>query len=401
MFVTIWNYLKGYVIVEVSGAALEKFMNLAIYHEIYIWDVHRVENKIYFKTSIKDFKRLKPEAKKARCRMRITTKKGLPFKTHRYKKRKAFMLGIGVFIAMIWVLSSFVWLVEVEGNKRITSLDIINALEEQGYRSGKLKGQMNLREAETYLLEKYPEIVWTGIRYEGTRLVVKVAESIPVPEMYPKENEPSNLIAKRDALITYIAVYKGKPTVKAGDIVKKGDVLVAGEMPLGEESTNPYYTKSKAKVSGKTMYTASGEISTTHIKKNYTNDISKKYTLKIFNRAFTLFDQKIPFETYDKQITLHQLSITKLFPLPFALEVETRVAYTPSYEELTEEEAQDKLLSKLWEDIRGSLSEDAVILKREAFFVKKGNAITGTLHVTAEEDIGYEVVIQSEGEIAQ
>ena len=211
MFVSLWHYLKGYVIVEVSGTTLEKFLNLALHHHIPMWDVKQEGNKVRFKTSIEAFKRMKPDLKKSRCRVKVVGKKGFPFIANRYKKRRLFVGGILIFVIMLWILSSFVWLVEAEGATRISSMDIIKCLEEKGYESGKLKNKMNLREAETYLLQHYPDIVWTGITYEGTRMVVRVAESVPKPEMSEKNEKPKMLVAKRDALITYIAVEKGNP----------------------------------------------------------------------------------------------------------------------------------------------------------------------------------------------
>lgn len=389
MFVSLWHYLKGYVIVEISGYTIEKFLNLALHHQIPMWDVIQKENTVCFKTSIEAFKRMKPDLKKARCRAKIVGKKGFPFIAHRYNKRRFFVAGSAVFIAMLWLLSSFVWLVEVEGAARINSLDIIKCLEEKGYEVGKLKGKMNLREAETYLLQQYPDIVWTGITYEGTRMIVRVAESTPKPEMSELDGKPKMLVAKRDALVTYIAVEKGMPLVKAGDIVKKGELLVAGEMPRGEEDATLYYTSAKAHVKGKTTYTASGAIQFQQEKKQYLNETSKKWTLKFFNKAFKLYASKPPSGTFDKQITLHQLKITKMFPLPFAIEVENRVAYKPILYTLSEEDAEDQLLCQLWEQIESSLGADAQILKREAFFKKTGDAITGRLYVIAEEDIGY------------
>lgn len=391
MFVSLWHYLKGYVIVEVSGYTIEKFLNLAIHHQIPMWDVVQKENAVCFKTSIEAFKRMKPDLKKARCRAKIIGKKGFPFIAHRYHKRRLFVAGIGVFIAMLWLLSSFVWLIEVEGAVRMSSLDIIKSLEQKGYEAGKLKGKMNLREAEAYLLQQYPDIVWTGISYEGTRMVVRVAESIPKPEMNEVNETPKMLVAKRDALITYIAVEKGMPLVKTGDIVKKGELLVAGEMPLGEEDPTLYYVAAKARVKGKTTYTANGTITLNQVKKQYLDETSKKWTLKFFNKTFNLYASKSPTGTFDKQVTLHQLKITKMFPLPFAIEVENRVAYKPIQYTLSEEEAKDQLLCQLWQQIEGSLGENAQILKREAFFKKTGDAITGKLYVIAEEDIGYQL----------
>lgn len=396
MFLSLWHYLQGYVIVEVSGFNVEKFLNMITYHGLFLWNIQRNGQKVRFSASIKDFKAMKQDVRKTRSRLKIVEKHGFPFFLYRYKKRKSFAIGIGIFIAMLWFLSSFVWLVEVEGNSRINSLDIIQTLEENGYNTGRWKGKMNLREAETVLLKQYPDIIWAGIDYEGTRMIVRVAESILPPTMNPLEIAPKSLISKRDALITYIAIEKGKPMVKAGDIVKKGDMLVAGEMPLGEENPSPYYTAAKGTIRGKTIYAVARDISLDQVRKNYTNETSKKYILKFFDKNFTFFSEKALTGQYDKMLTLHQLRITKLFPLPFGIEVQTCISYTPAYYTLTKEEAEDRLLSELWEEVSKSLSGEVKILKREAYFKQTEGHISGTLYVVAEEEISYPIEVEQE-----
>ena len=403
LLLSLWHYLKGYVIVEVRGTSGEKFLNLVTYHGIDLWDVQRDEAFIRFSTSIPNFKAMRHDAHKAKVRLRIVGKRGLPFFTYRYKRRKLFVIGIGVFAVMLWILSSFVWLVEVEGNTRVSSMDVIATLESNGYSTGKLKGTMNLRTAEAILLKQYPDIIWVGIDYEGTRMVIRVAESVLPPEMNAKEVTPSSLISKRDALITYIAVEKGKPMVKAGDIVKKGDVLVAGQMPRGEEDPSLYYTAAKATIHGKTVYSVTKTIDLQQMKKAYQDDVHKTYILKIFNQPFTLYRQKNSTSHYDTMYTLHQLQITKLFPLPFGLEVQTQIGYEPSYYTLTDEEAKDQLLSNMWHEISLSLGSEAKILKREAYFSQAEGRVTGTLYVVAEEEVGYpletSIEMQDKGEM--
>ncbi len=392
MFLTLWNYLRGYVIVEVSGYSMERFINLAVNNHIYLWDIQEKDHKIYFKTSIQDFKRLKPYGKKTRCRFKIKLKQGVPFVAHKYKKRKMFTMGSIIFILILWVLTSFVWLVEVEGNKRINSLDIIKALEQKGYGTGSLKAKLHLRDAEAYLINLYPDIIWVGIKFEGTRMVVQVAESVPKPEN-KDVNVPCNIIAKRDALITYIATHKGMPLVKKGDTVKKGELLVSGQMQLSPDDPTIYYTPSKAIIRGKTNYSAKGTIPLQKLTKDYTDNVRKKYSLKVFNRIVPLYNQKVPFQHFDRVITNNQLRVTKLFPLPFALEVEERVEYIPKTTEISEQDAKDELVAKLWGEMSSYLSESAVVQYREVFFTKTENSVSATINIIVEEDIGYVTLI--------
>lgn len=391
MILSLWHYLQGYVIVEVSGPQVAKLLNLATYHNLTLWQVKHQEEGVRFCISIKDFKAMRQDVRKARCHVRIVGKKGLPFIANRYRKRKLFVVGIGMFMMLLWFLTSFVWLIEVEGNTRINPLDVVQTLSDNGYATGKLKTKMDLRQAETLLLKNYPDLIWVGIDYEGTRMVVRVAESVLPPNMQPMQGKPTALLAKRDALITYIAVEKGKPSVKVGDIVKKGDMLVAGEMPLGEEDETSYFTSSKAEVKGKTIYTATKEMPFVITKKHYTKQASKSYTFKCFNKSFPFYTQKPLTGNYDTAHTLHQLKITKLFPLPFAIEVTTQMGYQAESYTLTEDEVKDYLLSALWQDVKGSLDQEATILQRQATFKQEGDKIIGSLYVVAEEHIAYEV----------
>ena len=403
LLVSLWHYLKGYVIVEVRGVNGEKFLNLVTYHGMDLWNIQRQDDCIRFYTSIPNFKAMKRDAHKTKSRLKIIGKRGLPFFTYRYQKRKLFVIGIGVFIMMLWLLSSFVWLIEIEGNTRLNSIDILQTLESNGYSSGKLKSKMDLRKAETLLLKSYPDMIWVGIDYEGTRMVIRVAESVLPPTMNFIQTTPASLVSKRDALITYIAVQKGKPMVKAGDIVKKGDILVSGEMPKGEEDPSLCYTTAKATIRGKTMYSVTKSIRFEQVKKTYTDEVSKKYTLKCFDKNIKLFDQKKLNGPYMTLNTLHQLRITKLFPLPFGIEVQTCVGYEPMYYTLTKEQAEDKLLATMWKEMSQSLDQDAKVLKREAYFKQTEDKITGTLYVVAEEEIGYPVEtsidLQNKGEM--
>ena len=334
---------------------------------------------------------MKQDAHKAKCRLRIIHKKGLPFVTYRYKRRKLFVIGIGLFMMLLWLFSSFVWLIEVEGNQRINSIDIIHTLEENGYCTGKLKSMMNLRMAEALVLKEYPDVIWVGIDYEGTRLVVRLTESVLPPQMNEQSITPYSLVAKRDALVTYIAVEKGKPMVRVGDVVKKGDMLVSGKMPLGEEDESLYYTTAKANVRGKTVYRVTQTIQKRQVRKAYNEEVRKVYRFKCFDKSIPFFASKKIEGEYDTLHTLHQLRLTKLFPLPFAIEVQSQIGYEPTYFELSAKEAEEALLSAMWKTVSQYLDKEARILKREAFFKEESQQVTGILYVAVDEEIGYPI----------
>lgn len=386
MFVSLWHYLKGYVIVEVSGYSLDKFIHCAVKSGISFWKVKKLDDKLYLSTTIDGFKKLKPHAHKNRCRLKITKKVGLPFLQFRYRKRMLFAIGSMLFAIGICFLCSFVWLVEVEGVAHLDETDVITYLAEEGYTTGRLKSKLDLREAERVLMEHYPSIVWAGIEFEGTKLVIEVAEAVPKPET-PDESRPCHIKAKKDALITYIATEQGMPQVKAGDTIQKGDIIVSGSAYLEDEFQTLYLTHAKATIKAKTCYSI---VATTPLEKTnkvYTNEVATKYTLKLFNTEFPLFHGKKTYEQSDTLITIKQMKLTDNFPLPFYWQKEECAEYISSKESVTTEEAKDILLGAAHDELLSLIDDEATVLKQEIIYTEEDGMLKAVYNVVVEEEI--------------
>ena len=396
LFLSLWNYLRGYVIVEVSGYTLEKFMNLALHHQNAFWNIKRKDGKIYLSTTISGFKRLKPYAKKSRCRIRIMEKKGLPFLRFRYRKRIMFSVGVFLFVSCIYMLSSFIWLVEINGCERLDETAVMETLDTAGYKVGKLKMKLDLREAEQKLINTYPDIIWTGIKFEGTKMVVEISESVPKPEIH-NQTKPCHLISKSDGLITYIATNKGMPNVKKGDTVKKGDILVSGSMQLGDETGAVYVTHADAEIKAKTGYALEASLPLESIKKDYTQRVSTKYTLRLFDFKIPFFKShaKEQYVYYDEVVTVKQFKLTDQFPLPFYFEKEEKVEYVPYKEAIDEEVAKEKLYGVLYDELLKKLSIDSKVLYHEVVY-SKDHKLNAKLQAIVEEDISEVLYLTSQ-----
>ncbi|MGL4344692.1 MAG: sporulation protein YqfD [Cellulosilyticaceae bacterium] len=395
MFVSVWNYFAGYVIVEVSGYALEKFINCALQEDIYFWDVKRESHKLYFKTSIKNFKQLKQSAKQTRCRMKIVDKCGLPFTMFRYRRRKVLASGIVLFAVILYILSSFVWLVEVEGTSRLQETDLISTLENNGFTVGKMKNKLDLREAEQCLVKNYSDIIWAGIKFEGTKLVVQVTESVPKPKMYDK-SVSTHLVAKRDGLITYIATDKGIPQVQKGDTVKKGDVLVSGAITLQDDLGTVRYTHSDAKVTAKTCYTLKATMPRTKIEKQYTNHAKKNFRVRLFGTYIPLYTSGPRYTYFDTVVTLNQFKLTDLFPLPFYFEKTEYIEYVPTPVDLEMESVKDQLEGKLYDELSKQIGTEGKVLYYEINYEEDEKQITAMLNALVEEGITQEIPVTQE-----
>ena len=83
------NYMCGYLRIIVEGYYIERFINICRNKKYKMWNLKKNSDiKIALNIEIKDFREICKIAKKTQCRVKIKTKRGLPFLIHKYKKRK-------------------------------------------------------------------------------------------------------------------------------------------------------------------------------------------------------------------------------------------------------------------------------------------------------------------------
>ena len=73
------RYLRGYVKIQIQGYSPERFLNLCSYHHILIWGLAYEDHCYELCMSVRDFKRIRPFAKKTHTKVRVKEKYGFPF----------------------------------------------------------------------------------------------------------------------------------------------------------------------------------------------------------------------------------------------------------------------------------------------------------------------------------
>lgn len=227
IFKILLSYICGYVNISVEGYFIERFINMCISKGILLWNIRR-EKSTYLQTniSIRDFKNIKNIAKKTKCRISINRKKGLPFILNRYKKRKVFVFALVVIILSIFTTSRFIWNIEVLGNEKIDTEEIIKQLNEKGIVIGAQKSKIDTDEIIREIRLKRNDIAWMSIDLNGTNAIVKIVENTEKPDIVDK-NDYCSIVANKAGVITKINARNGTPVVKIGDVVTEETILVA------------------------------------------------------------------------------------------------------------------------------------------------------------------------------
>lgn len=393
MFLALWNYFKGYVIIKVYGFSVERFINLAIHRGVFLWDVHRESGTAVMKVSVKGFKYLKPCAKKTKCKIKIVGKKGLPFTLFKYRKRKLLALGALLFVCLMYFMSSFVWLLNVEGNKRLHTEAIIRFLEEKGLKVGSFKAVVNERDLEKELMTEFSDISWVNIRITGTKATVIMTETVPEQQIIDK-SVPCDIVASRDCLITSMAVSAGTPNVRPGDVVRKGDLLVSGELVIGTDETSLIHRNvhAHAEIRGKMYYEINFSVPFSYIVKDYTGKILDDYSIIIFNNNIDFIKRDIPFVDYDSSIKRTQLRFGEDYPLPIIILTEEYKEYIPDLRTRTEEEARNKADSIITDKLVREFDIDVDILDKKVEYTVNGDQLDIKAVITTIERVDEQKV---------
>lgn len=230
IFKILIRYILGYVNISVEGYYIERFINICIASGIFLWNVKiKRSTNAYANVGLKDFKKLREIAKKTKCKIKIQTRRGMPFLLHRYKKRKVFFLLLAIITVLIYLTSKFVWNIEIKGIDRIEEEEILGELEACGLRVGSKKDRINTVDIVNKIRLERDDIAWMRIDMRGTNIIVQIAETTEKPDIV-KQDEYCNIVADKDCQIVKITANNGTKVVEEGDIIKKGSMLIGGWM---------------------------------------------------------------------------------------------------------------------------------------------------------------------------
>lgn len=415
----------------VTGEETLRFVNLCRNNGIELRHLVRRENAIQMEIDAKNFKKLRPLVRKTHVKIHILNRHGPAFFFYRHKRRWWFLLGMTVFAGMIYILSLFVWRIDIDGNRKYTDALILQALAQMDVKTGCRKSEIDLPEIEEELRIMYNEITWVSASIAGTKLQIELREGdlkisgssgggqtgnvkrVENRENNPKtqngESEtdlPANLVADEDAIITNLVVRRGTVAVRYGDEVKKGDVLIEGKVYIYNEDETLKkvdYLTAEGDVFGKYQELYEKHYQRKHEERSYKGKNYRELGVAIVGKSFCLPVWENILKKQLEENTLSevwswkkQFRLTPTFYLPFALEYTEYVPYENVVEEYTDEvikkmaeEELQKYLNEL-EKKGVQIISNSVTISLDA----DGGHVKGTLIL--DGPIGKEVPISSE-----
>lgn len=220
------RFLAGYVSFSAGGGFPERFINLCRLNKINLWELKSTGSVIFACTDCAGYKAIRKAAKKSGMKVRIERKYGLPFFLNRYSHRFGVIAGIFFCAAVICILSTRVWSVDVIGNEKIPSEQITAIFEQLGVKKGVSGNKIDITAVENSALQQFKELSWVNINFSGSTAVIEVREREVIPD--EQEDKPSEIVAARDGQIIMLRPFNGTQEQKTGNAVIKGDLLISG-----------------------------------------------------------------------------------------------------------------------------------------------------------------------------
>lgn len=386
----LWNFIRGYVIINVKGNFVEKFINLCANKGIYLWDVRRkMTHSMILKVSVKGFKAMRGIAKKTRCKVKIVRKIGIPFVKYRYRKRKTFFAGFIIFFGIIYLLSSFIWVIEIRGASKVKPQVIVDFLAINGIKPGIFKRDFDKNKIIADMLINIDDLSWIDLKQVGTKLIVDIVERVQKPPMLDR-SIPCNIYSTHDGVIKNIITKNGVALVREGDVIRKGQILVTGIVENKLNLSDVHYVHSDAVINAVTWYHGNAQININQVKRERTGAFKAGYSLKIFSDYYNVFRGNSPFKNFDYKEENIRLVLWKNYELPIEFVVKKYYEVKDKKYILTEEQAKSEASKQAMEAAEKLIPKTAIVSDKKVEFqlINDNKTVTAKVIIQCTEEVG-------------
>lgn len=372
---------------EIKGKHIERFIHKLAHNHIELLDIKYFKNRVIIKIYKEDY----PNVLKLKSvyEVNVVDAAGLIKLRKTISVNKFIIFAIIFGISLLVFLTNIIFEVEVVHSSNEVRTFLSNELKSFGMKEYTLKKNFKeITEIKNEILTKYPDkIEWLEIEVVGTKYVVRV-ELREIPD---KETEEVNrhIVAKKDALIKKINALEGLVVKEVNNYVKKGDIIISGNVSLNEETKG--VVSAKGEVFGEVWYTLTVEYPFTYYEERLTGKSKNVIAFKFLNKSFELFSS-----FKDKKVSETILLKNSLLPIKLVYERQEELIIVDQV--ITEEEAIDKAILLGQEKMEKELSEGEYVVSNKVLKanIKEDKVVVNVFFVVYEDITEYVEIVPEE-----
>ena len=338
-----------------------KFLNYLVYHSIYYEDLTLNDNYI-LTIDYEDYKKIS-----RRYKTKIIKYYGKRFIINYLDTNKYMLISLFISFLVLYLLTNTIFKININTNDEKLYNLINNSLKENNISIYKRKKSFKeLKKIKDKILKNNEDsLEWIEIKEKGCIYNVELTARVKNKENN-SDNNPKDIVASKDGLIKYITSSSGVKLKDVNDYVKKGEVLISGNIIKGED-TLITQVRAKGKVYAEVWYTVNITIPFNYVEYVETGKVINHYYLDIAGKKFTLTGK------YDSNFTMNTKDLVLEKPyLFFKLYKETKREYKYKEFNINENEAYEEALKRSENKIKSKLNDNEYIiskkvLKKEVF----------------------------------
>lgn len=365
--------------IKITGKDIKRFIKTLHRMGILLYKIDWQENSVRLLVDREGYQKIKEI--KTIYQIEIVGHHGIFKLEYYFQKYYLFIIAMMMGVLFILFLSHLIFDVEVVHVKEEMRAFIKEELEKEGIRPFRFQKSFNRQEqiVKSLILKYRDKIEWLEIERVGTKYIAKVEERKYSPT--ETETEPRDIIAKKDGRILQIEASEGSILVAKDQYVKKGDVLVSGQ--IKNKDVVMARVRSKGRVYATTWYTVHVSLPYHYQEEIKTGNKGKSLSVRLFSKQWNLF-QTGSYES--KQVTpLFQMK-NPILPLSISWNVEEEVKKTEKI--YTKDLALLEASSIAQEKLRSQLGNDIEILYEKSLKItEEDSKIDIEIFMTVKEDI--------------
>lgn len=307
------------------------------------------------------------------------------------KIKKNYLLLISMFlgIILILILSKMIFKIEIIHQDEQIRTKIKAELNSYGIKKYSFKkNKEDLEKIKNKILNKNKDTLeWIEIIPYGTKYTIRVVERKINKDTTKYQYQ--HIVSKKNAIITEINAIKGEKVKFVNDYVKKGDIIISGNIQLMDNTTT--LTMAKGSVLGSVWYIVDIDYPFVYQEDIYTGKSKKVYSIYFFNKRFSIFN----FKNFHSFVSKKKNLITSNF-LDIKLVSEKQYEVIIKDEVYTEEIVGVKAINYIKEKMMND-NKDIKDIKEVKILSTTINAssINFKMFVRTIEDIGEALLIEN------
>ncbi len=380
---SIWHFTRGYVKIELHCSRPENAVNSLLAEGICLHNIRRISLRAMDAVvPMRDYVKLCSVSDALGCDVKVIEQNGLPVFLRCMKGRPVLVAVLVAGLAAMLFLSKCIWIVRIDGCDRVSADIVMQALSAADVGAGTFKSKLDLQAIKETVSSASPDIGFVDIRIDGTVLTVAIQETANTDFNNFNDN-PSSIYADRDCIIVEISARSGKAAVKKGDAVKRGAILIDGNITASDGSVKK--VKSEGTVVGRVVYRLTATESPTALGLVRSGNECEYVKLRVFDAAVT---SQIPYTEYEleglEERTLDSCGIPIIAERGRCYELVEGTARRDSAEmiETAMNKAESKLMNAVPQDAR-------IIMKKSETVWNEDGSVTAIIIIETIENIGY------------